>query len=826
MAAAAGVTVSSFEEIAIPLFATQGLAQLKAPGALDAAARAILAPFGLSVLYAGAAAAASNNYGAVQTAWATADTQSGANVLCLSAAPQTGAFDPNVVAGLWDNTNTMSFLNSAGYQMTVAALQEASAPGAAMQAYATAFATAFAQYDPAYATTPLHLQEHVGLVLGFVGAALTAGSPLATAMQTAIASQMHAFGLLDNADWTEVVPAQLGSNAVTGLMAWLTTPSVQAFGYAPTPVTGVSILNRCPTGSSLDDQPAFTSRFATYPEFSCWSAREPTSFGTRIPSAAMKTALTALTSGPAMLPVLTGPAFAGTGAAAQFLGTVAALKAQLSTAPLASLAGALGNVMQLKAAFLTAYTAWQANPASSSLLSAMMTAEANYASAQAAVPCATADTLSLGLSCPQLLDLAAYMNHIAKKLVWEPTFVNAPPRVWSNSASNFVTHPDPYYAGLAATETNSIRAGPFIRCTVREFVETGCHDNFLDYVAQLLRGAPAGYPASRVPTAIFTDYSGAANDAAWTAYKTGHRPDSRYTGETDINMVDVIYADAGDTDISTFGGPAGSSEITSPVYGSYSGVQFAPLLTLTPNYNAAPAKQTVWVWQGRRPVDLKYIETVNDPSGNVKLWRYRLAPAAADWSDKPIFRMKTDEDGITPLCAANVAALSNGATVFLAKPYFVGCENSVMDWTTDGYDYADATFAAAMSEDTLGTHVDIEPITGLVMNANKRLGAHLYWGASPWFPALRTTYGLVYYLHQFGAIAADKAKTFQETVEDTQNLKDKRLPAGLLTVGILVVLATFFFAVRSWRRRRLTGPVTSAPSKAEHVAAAPTAESV
>ena len=192
-----------------------------------------------------------------------------------------------------------------------------------------------------------------------------------------------------------------------------------------------------------------------------------------------------------------------------------------------------------------------------------------------------------------------------------------------------------------------MRAGPLLKCTLTEAVELGCHDNLLDYLAQVrnghggpvcvcvcvvwvwvwvgrwggqggagasrrcpqqppplrhalhtqvLYGAPPGAASSRAfPPIDAGDFPyNAEGNASWAAYiatPAGATFDTRYTGENDINLVDVIQKANGLSALTVWDGVPGSGSLLTPVTGSYTGLRFAPLAEVFPDYENAPSTQ-------------------------------------------------------------------------------------------------------------------------------------------------------------------------------------------------------------------------------------------
>lgn len=152
------------------------------------------------------------------------------------------------------------------------------AGGPAFVAYVTALVTAGAPVDPGYLTDPTLGVTHVAAILQFLGQLMDSSSLPGVAFESTIAAVLSNYGLIDAPSWQLVAPAALGANAALGVVAMVAS----GLSTAPNLVAGASILNTCPTGTSLYDVPALQALLPGVPEFSCWNARlNPASFGTR-----------------------------------------------------------------------------------------------------------------------------------------------------------------------------------------------------------------------------------------------------------------------------------------------------------------------------------------------------------------------------------------------------------------------------------------------------------------------------------------------------------------------------------------------------------------
>jgi hypothetical protein len=363
-----------------------------------------------------------------------------------------------------------------------------------------------------------------------------------------------------------------------------------------------------------------------------------------------------------------------------------------------------------------------------------------------------------------------------------------------------------------------MRAGPFLRCTLREYLELGCHDNLMDYAQGLLNplSPPPGDYRHRMAPVGPTTYEGNSNNAAWNAYKAANQPNVRYTGGSSISQVDTIVSysvnNQQKTEITAFGGPLGNSAVTTnPVTGSYSGTAYAPTLKLAPtgpdaqDYSAAWPSITVWVFQGLRACSLAFYGQVTDPVGaGVKLWRFMLdtgagsgaEASAAKWA-AAIPRMKTDDAATTPACAANIAVLSSGVKVFLAPPYFGGCSaTGLAGAPVPGYTMSGAAATRVATDPVAGTvtFVDVEPVTGRAMNAHKRLGAHMLWGGSTAWYNLKTTYGLLYWVDQHNAVTLPTAKRLLDVFAQLRMATGNGLGI-LVAVGVIIAAIGLYSTV-------------------------------
>ena len=822
-----GGQISTLESLTIPLFFAQGMSKLLANDALPLLFRTTTLPIVFGLMITELVTLHSTTYG---TPCASLISQVAAYNQCLSfqalkdfrsndarASAKYFSLGQDLSSSMTDaalgvifSTSSPGLLSVGGWSLFGAALQGASKTPqdqAPIVAFSTAFATACATAgDTSYATTPTKLTTHVGLLMQWVGTLLSTAtangalsSPAAAKAFDLLKSYVNSLSVSGASlnDYSELAYLQLGSNSIMSALAYANN--------VPTATSsmGTSVENECTStiAASLIDTAALKAQIpgGAIPEFSCWNVRSnPNSLGTRLSPSQMKTWFTTLMSGASLsLGGATVPGSAGFMSIAGFMAGGNALAKAFGTAADTAAAGGTPAADMLDTLYIASkYRAYMTSKTSSNaaIYNAAVAGAANCPSAY--------NPLNLNLKCSQILDLVGFVSHFSQNLIYNPTFVNIGPRI-SDGVGGFKLHTDPYWNGLA-NEATPLRAGPFLRCTVREVLEKGCHDNLQDYALGALAGQPPGTPSNRLENLISTSYEGATRKTAFeTDFVNKAMPEpvnGRYTGASNLDLIDVIQADSGRLGPFTeFGGPMGSTKMDHPLDGSYSGNQFKPELEI--NFWDSPkdlASVKVWVYQVRRSVDLIYSGQVEDPTGaGIKLRRFSLPDVLP--------KMKTDDPATlssvpyygradvfpTPTCAVNILPIAKGIPIFIGSPYLEPCHKNV-----SGYNYSVPTIASHTAMRDLKTYIDIEPITGIVMNGFKRLGVHVGWKASPWYN-LKTTYGLAYWVQLRGAIKSDRATTFALLLKTVKALMADSF-SGMIAVGVISLIFSLILLYYAW----------------------------
>jgi hypothetical protein len=707
------------------------------------------------------------------------------------------------------------------HQVTVPALTAcpAAPAGAACATYLAAFMTAVnavtpgsysGPADPKLARDALVIILWYRRILGEPGVAYA--STFATYAAKSINTLQGRYGIAaDVFTWPDAVWSQLANNGVAGTLAAYSvyfsarvagasnaTAVAAATAAAPAQL-GLAAPNVCAAAQRLslvDLLPPGSLPGNAVPELSCFSARLISGFGAgcgaKLSASALRAVFGSATDvavasadSPVAATLLGGGIFPGGVGGAGIAGTEGVFNTMIFSAGAAMLAAevaaaaavvATGGpapadpVIGTTAAVMLAFGALASNPTSAALQAAYAAAVAAADAAAPACPAALGNSLLLPLRCFEVLDLQRHLSHLAKDAVFDPNFARASPRRFDAVLGGFAPLADPYYQQAAATghaadffhgEASPLRAGPFLRCTLREYLEVGCHDNANDYFLALLGAAAPGAPSSRLPPVAPTSWEGAAQDGAWAAHVRANAPSRRRVGVPGSGLEDIDVAVTevvGGTTVAAvavWGGPqADASAATNPVKGSFSGTVFPPSLNVAAqDYAAAWPTLDVWLAPALRAFSLRFTAQVADSRGaGVKLWRYMMVVPNATGADATraewaaaIPRMKADDVATTPACAANLRNYSRGVALFLAPPYFFGCRSTGLAGgaPVPGYAWAHSGSTAALRNESstergLVSLVDVEPITGRALFAHRRTGMHLLWDRSPWFPLART----------------------------------------------------------------------------------------
>lgn len=203
------------------------------------------------------------------------------------------------------------------------------------------------------------------------------------------------------------------------------------------------------------------------------------------------------------------------------------------------------------------------------------------------------------------------------------------------------------------------------------------------------------------------------------------------------------------------------------------GTQFAP---------GVSSSETLVVWVSELLRAVNFVFTEETEVEGIDLLRFELSAdtlkSSADFAANAKYYQ-----GITGL--ANMTA-AQGIPLFLSKPHFLDAASSL------GKDMG----IGAPNRNKHDTFLDVEPITGAVMNAKKRLQINLQVNASDYFnkEIINEMFPLLW-VEEGGSIQKEQAEAFKETVYGAQNLQ-RISTLGGSTVGIVFIATSVLLISR------------------------------
>ena len=182
-----------------------------------------------------------------------------------------------------------------------------------------------------------------------------------------------------------------------------------------------------------------------------------------------------------------------------------------------------------------------------------------------------------------------------------------------------------------------------------------------------------------------------------------------------------------------------------------------------------------WVSELMRTVDLAFEDNVK--TKGIDLLRFGIADNVL--AVNPAFDQTVE--GVANMTAAI------GAPLFISKPHFL-----------DAVSTASSVGGLAPNKDLHDLFIDVEPITGAVMNAAKRLQISFQVGPGNLFtPGIAKTDLLpIVWIEEGGVLTDKQAEDFINTVYGAQQI-EQLAPIGGAAVGIVLLLTSMFIAIRA-----------------------------
>lgn len=658
--------------------------------------------------------------------------------------PASMRMTPDTVLALWDPAATrgFEFLTQTGFMSWFGVMNAIAENGNDLPVdneLVTMFATQYAAVDARYsdATTgaelaKTHLMQGAGMLGGFINTTLadtpgTAAIELTEFILGALEARGIDFGAHRNMDG--IVAAQFGSNALYSFLADLSDNNLMD-GSVPASTGSPDMANDenlCDNMHSMDVVMAMPEVLPTHMELSCTTSRDydasdmrlggnslPEYTGTKLTVDQMAEIIAAVSTGDALFAELasTGMVPDGIPAGSKAGRTIMAIAGHaLSTS--STLAADRTNLHQL----------WQAVISDSPPANAYADWYAAYNSGYEDDTDLCSQLLSDNglpdMTCFQLLDVADWMTHLARALVWEPQVVQSYPGETSTAANQ---------AGIAA---GNLATGPFIRVTPRQLLATGIPEPVLDMLGQ------GGIP-NFVPDASDRD--------AWLA--SNPPSDSLFTGEGSDDETFVIKSFRGQETRGDWTGPSDALRVA----GSYDGFRYEPAYELGVEEEDVHGQLQMWFGDGVRTLRMTRGDTVEGPNGHIeKLYRYEFQSAETanervGINLPPFDRYAADDVATAPGCMMTMRqhpefTMANMMTphemnrlmmfdIYATVPHLGMCPPEVHQESATGMSFDPAVH---------GSYVDLEPTSGFALNGAKRLGFFVRYGPSPYYPRLAET---------------------------------------------------------------------------------------
>lgn len=163
------------------------------------------------------------------------------------------------------------------------------------------------------------------------------------------------------------------------------------------------------------------------------------------------------------------------------------------------------------------------------------------------------------------------------------------------------------------------------------------------------------------------------------------------------------------------------------------------------------------------------------------------------------FSLSSDTFAVNPAYYMNTEGLINlspvskysGAPVRLSRPHFLGADPSLLS----------AVIGMSPDPEKHDTFVDVEPATGIVMNASKRIQINFEVTPSEFYRKnINDTVIPVAWLEQKGEIPQDLAVQFKDQLYSAMNLRDS-LPMACIGIGVTLFLLGAIALTRARRQR-------------------------
>ena len=205
------------------------------------------------------------------------------------------------------------------------------------------------------------------------------------------------------------------------------------------------------------------------------------------------------------------------------------------------------------------------------------------------------------------------------------------------------------------------------------------------------------------------------------------------------------------------------------------GTQFSPGLTVDDD------TLKVFVSDLVRPVDFEFSKLTE--LYDIKLYRYKFSEEL--FEPAPEYYM--DTNGLAYMYP------KYGIPVYLSKPHFLGADPSV------------SGAVSGMNPDSAkhDTYIDVEPITGITMNARARLQVNFkVTPTDKWYTDVQEAYMPILWVEKEAEIPEEKAEEFKESLYKALELRRTLVPAIAGLGSLMTVIGAMFSYTEAVKRRK------------------------
>jgi hypothetical protein len=374
----------------------------------------------------------------------------------------------------------------------------------------------------------------------------------------------------------------------------------------------------------------------------------------------------------------------------------------------------------------------------------------------------------LALTCEQVSAVVNYNVHLSRKFFWEPAILaNGGGYFASKTAEEHIMKPwvDPLLASLALAGLKHVYGKDANGLEVK--LPISAYGFSIEYNATEAEWLPS-------KDGVLKTYNPAKPCCNWSG--SSYRPNTYHTGNGDLSQVEQIVKYRGNAEVVNDAGE--------PLWGEKVVVSGGSVSQYEPSFGTDDFANhfQVWLSDARRPVDLEFRQILEVRGISVR--QYRI-------TDDVFPRYPSDE--FAPLGLLDQSNRVGGMPFLLGRPHYlyVPLTNQGVP-ASERVEYVGSVKGASVGQHD--THLTVEPITGAVVWAEKRVAAYMHAENLPEIGISGTTflpengvYWPLYYIDENNVITHELASDFDFIVYGF--VKVKRWASSVLAIlGAFITL--------------------------------------